>query len=599
MSPKIQVAVVAGMSATCIGLFVSASGAAGLILNEANCVGPKKWLNNPDSQACECAGGAACATNDDVYFGRVVGNGGDWIELVVTTDHLNIQGWKLEWAETDVAGGANQASGTNIWYGNGNIEQGRLTFTNNALWADLRAGTIITITEDSTANGGLDTDTSFDPCSGDFWININASDSAYITAVNNVNGNSDGCAGTATVPPGTFNVGNDNWQLRIVNAAGTVQLGPIGEEFQGGAGWLNGTGINSREVVRLSENPSASINNFSYYEDANSSSFGHANRWSETISVSQSCSRSQDFRALRTWAACSCARIVLNEYNAVSETFYLNGGTATLDQDGQAGTTDTHFGRVLGNGGDWFELLVTDDHVDMRGAKLMWEEVADNEHGTITLSNAPVLSNLRAGTIVTFIRNTTAQGGLDTDVSYNPATNDRWININTHDVAYVAATTSTVSTHHFGDFHTSNDQWRLTILNAANQPLSISSGEGSAGYCGRGVGNLEVCDLEQDPSSATKSWDLYNASIRSTFGALNTWKSCPSTTVVTQSKSLIVPSLCTRRADVNADGVVNIDDLTAVILGWGRVNGLPGTGDVNDDGVVNIDDLTAVILGWG
>ncbi|HWB18724.1 MAG TPA: dockerin type I domain-containing protein [Phycisphaerales bacterium] len=48
--------------------------------------------------------------------------------------------------------------------------------------------------------------------------------------------------------------------------------------------------------------------------------------------------------------------------------------------------------------------------------------------------------------------------------------------------------------------------------------------------------------------------------------------------------------------DVNGDGFVNIDDLTAVILAWGSCSGCPA--DLNHDGQVNIDDLTAVILGW-
>jgi hypothetical protein len=44
------------------------------------------------------------------------------------------------------------------------------------------------------------------------------------------------------------------------------------------------------------------------------------------------------------------------------------------------------------------------------------------------------------------------------------------------------------------------------------------------------------------------------------------------------------------------NGVVNIDDLTAVILGWGTTG---VEGDVDHDGDVDIDDLTAVILAWG
>ncbi|RYD25603.1 MAG: lamin tail domain-containing protein, partial [Verrucomicrobiaceae bacterium] len=52
------------------------------------------------------------------------------------------------------------------------------------------------------------------------------------------------------------------------------------------------------------------------------------------------------------------ASIVLNEYNGVSATNFLNGGDATTDEDGGAASVDTHFGRVLGNGGAWAEFVV-------------------------------------------------------------------------------------------------------------------------------------------------------------------------------------------------------------------------------------------------
>jgi hypothetical protein len=48
--------------------------------------------------------------------------------------------------------------------------------------------------------------------------------------------------------------------------------------------------------------------------------------------------------------------------------------------------------------------------------------------------------------------------------------------------------------------------------------------------------------------------------------------------------------------DVNGDGLVNVDDLTAVILGWGPCPCCPA--DLDGNGVVDVDDLTAVILGW-
>ena len=46
------------------------------------------------------------------------------------------------------------------------------------------------------------------------------------------------------------------------------------------------------------------------------------------------------------------------------------------------------------------------------------------------------------------------------------------------------------------------------------------------------------------------------------------------------------------------DGVVNIDDLNAVINAWGQTgSGVPA--DLDHNGIVNIDDLLAIILHWG
>lgn len=50
-------------------------------------------------------------------------------------------------------------------------------------------------------------------------------------------------------------------------------------------------------------------------------------------------------------------------------------------------------------------------------------------------------------------------------------------------------------------------------------------------------------------------------------------------------------------ADVNNDGVVDIDDLFAVLAAWGPCTDCPE--DVNDDGVVDIDDVFEVLANWG
>jgi hypothetical protein len=49
-------------------------------------------------------------------------------------------------------------------------------------------------------------------------------------------------------------------------------------------------------------------------------------------------------------------------------------------------------------------------------------------------------------------------------------------------------------------------------------------------------------------------------------------------------------------ADLNADGLVNVDDLLLVIAAWGNAGGVE---DINEDGVVGVADLLELIAGWG
>ena len=59
-----------------------------------------------------------------------------------------------------------------------------------------------------------------------------------------------------------------------------------------------------------------------------------------------------------------------------------------------------------------------------------------------------------------------------------------------------------------------------------------------------------------------------------------------------------LPDNCQQcRGDVDANGVVNLDDLIEVFIAWG--DPFPGAADLNNDGVVNGADLAQVISGWG
>lgn len=205
-----------------------------MVLNEYNAVSPTNFIKNSAS---------------DSFFGRIVGNGGDWFELVVTQNHLDVRGWQLVALDNP---GPSQTIHT-------------LTFTNDAIWSDLRAGTIITVCE-SVAD-----DISYDPLGGDWWINVRSGPSgtgAYITAVD-------------------FEVDQRNWQLTIKNADGLTVFGPAGE------GVMPASGIGSDEVFKLEADPSEFTTPTSNYNDGSSSTFGSPNLFN-------SGTQSQNFIPLRS-----------------------------------------------------------------------------------------------------------------------------------------------------------------------------------------------------------------------------------------------------------------------------------------------------------
>lgn len=564
--------------------------ASDIILNEWNCVGSLKWLGNPGSSTPSCPmpdgpDGEACSNNDDPFLGRVMGNGGDWIELVVVKDHFDLRGWKIQWVELQ----EDDADGSDIWWGDGSVPQGEITFTNDAVWSDLRKGTIITITERGSAAGGLDTDFGFDPCKGDWWINVCAVDTQYLVCVANV------CdPGPPIDCEDPFDVGNGNWQARLVDAQGAVSVGLVGE---GASGWA-GSGVNSREVVKLRQDPSSAITIFSDYRGGDTSTFGNPNSWSDTIT---GCRTHQSFTALRASVYAElcdgCTPFWLNEYNAVKSDLFLNGGAQGADgQGGQA--ADTFFGRVQGNGGNWFEMVVGIEGLDLRQWTLRWQEVDGGHEGTILLSNDSRWSNLPAGRIITFIERTSAEGGLDTNWTAGP----KWSNVNTFDTSLVTATTGSAEDHVSGSFTTSNDRWRLEVRDAQGQVVVLWSGEGSPFYARGGIGSTEVCRLREAATSRIDAASAYDeAATASTFGSANTWTNCPSSALVSQSFALVESTSCVftppcQPADLNCDGIVNGSDLAIVLGSWGPCAGCPA--DLDGDGIVGGTDIAIILGNW-
>jgi len=212
-----------------------------LLVNEYNAVSPNRFLGSNAS---------------DVFWGRILGNGGDWIELVVVADHLDIRGWQVE--VRDAVGLPGESAQT-------------LTLSSDPLLADLRGGTILTVGEE------LPTNASYAPASGDWWIHLRAGpsgDGQYVSALD-------------------FSVSNEQTQITIRDASGNLVFGPVGE------GVHPTSGVGSDEVFKLEENPAAGVTAFSAYKDGTSSSFGAPNLWSGGTAV-------QDFSALRAAVSGIC-----------------------------------------------------------------------------------------------------------------------------------------------------------------------------------------------------------------------------------------------------------------------------------------------------
>lgn len=296
--------------------------ASDVILNEYNAVSSTNFLNGGDA-AVDADGGRA----SDSYFGRIQSNGGDWFELVVITDHLDMRRWKLD------------------IYNNGTLDE-TLDLTDHGIWSDLRSGTIITVSED------VESDVSYNPAAGDWWINVQASDDG------------DGLY----IEPSDFPVNSSNWQLRIINDGDAVIFGPAGE------GVSPASGIGNTDIFRLEAKPSASItaNSPDYDDGINLSTFGSPNKWGL-----------QDFNQLRTVAAESSTLTLLSPNGSE----IIMGGTTydiTWDNTGTVESVLIEFS--IDNGNTWSNVYPP--NVGNTGSYNWLVPIVDSVQCSVRITNA-------------------------------------------------------------------------------------------------------------------------------------------------------------------------------------------------------------------
>lgn len=190
-----------------------------VILNEYNGVSGGKFLS----------GGAA-----DSRLGRVEGNGGNWIELVVVGNGalgstLDMRGWKIQ--ISDVGTGPRLAD--------------TLTLSTNSSWQNVPAGMILTFTEDNALAGGMDSSTTVEDrlaTAGWAWRNVWMGDTNLVSSINYAN-----------VASGISTIGNDDTQVVILNASNNIVFGPCGENV------VKNPSVNSTSVFALQLDPASGV----------------------------------------------------------------------------------------------------------------------------------------------------------------------------------------------------------------------------------------------------------------------------------------------------------------------------------------------------
>ena len=293
----------------------------------------------------------------DPAFGRLEGNGQNWMEFLVVqgddlgggqfSNTLDLRGWKLEWSYDKLL---DDETPEPNYFGSGTV-----TFSQDPLWAAVPKGSFITVNEwkevyylnaantpagydpaptpvtpglkrDGGINGlGTAVAPAFDPSThekrdfstntqwnprkpggGDWEIHVWAGERNPDTSFKYFSFTGSIVAGDPTMPAaigteagGLFSANNDAWQWTIRDAANGIVQGPYGERVTNtGSTW----NVNPTEVVRLEAfNVGTGATQASYlganianYRDGSTSTYGQPNSWSSGAGV-------QDLSPLRSW----------------------------------------------------------------------------------------------------------------------------------------------------------------------------------------------------------------------------------------------------------------------------------------------------------
>lgn len=357
-------------------------------------------------------------------------------------------------------------------------------------------------------------------------------------------------------------------------------------------------------------------------------------------------------------SSASAAGLVLNEYSAVKDGEYFDTGASYKGYDhgllGElAGLGIGSDLRVAGNGDDWIELLVTEDHMDLRGWEVQWFErenpapydttgdvlwqapygtdMTTKKHGILTFGDADVWSDLRSGTVITitedqqktamsqvwngtsFVDNGDVTIDLSTDTSYDPHGGDWHINIcteqeqanydsdNSYERLIVAETTTLGDT--MGQFLVNNDQWAARIVDdednlivgLVGEDLVADPANGVLGWGGGGVNSQEAASLEDPADWTNPSGNDYDDHDYTTFGVENAFSGGSQSQDLSGLRSVIEYD-----GDVDMDGDVDAEDLASLGLNWcpSCTDKLRSEGDFDLDGDIDAEDLATLGLNW-